>query len=215
LAGVKALRVGLGQGEQEQSAETPKRETLLSKLEPLTRLKLTNFKPLKRDEAMGLAEYDGNVVFVEKKSMDPMLRSKILPRAENLAALLNLPKDETFHSLTCKGIVEENGMISFVFNHPNRDHSAEPRSLLELFSAKDGIAPPSLSVRVRLALRVSCIIQNFHRTGWLHKNLRSVNILFFPSKDEADSHNKLLTHPVLAGFAFARAGAPTEISEQP
>ncbi|PMD16723.1 hypothetical protein NA56DRAFT_649282 [Hyaloscypha hepaticicola] len=215
LAGVKALRVGLGEGEQQQSAETPKRQTLLNKLEPLTRLKLTNFKPLKREATMGLAEYDGNVVFVEKKSLDPMTRSKILPRAQNLAALLNLPKDETFHSLTCKGIVEEGGMVSFVFNHPNPDSAGEPRSLLELFSAKDGIPPPSLTVRVQLALRVSCIVQNFHRTGWLHKNLRSENILFFPSKDEADSHEKLLTHPVLAGFAFARAGAPTEISERP
>jgi hypothetical protein len=215
LAEVKTLRVGLGEGEQEQSAETPKRQTLLNKLEPLRRLKLTDFKPLKREATMGLAEYDGNVVFVEKKSIDPMMRSKILPRAENLAALLNLPKDETFHSLTCKGIVEEGGMVSFVFNHPNPDSAGEPRSLLELFSARDGIAPPSLTVRVQLALRVSCIVQNFHRTGWLHKNLRSENILFFPSKDEADSHEKLLTHPVLAGFAFARAGAPTEISERP
>jgi len=145
--------------------------------------------------------------------MDPMLRSKILPRAENLAALLNLRKDETFHSLTWKGIVEENGVVSFVFDHPNRDCAGEPRSLLDFFSAKDGIAPPSLTVRLRLALRIACIVQNFHRTGWLHKNLRSENILFFPSKDVADSHDKLLTHPVLAGFALAWFGAPTEISE--
>lgn len=212
-AEVKALRVGLDEGEL-HLINAPKRHTLLKKLKPLNRLKLANFKPLKKDETMGHAEYDGEVVFVERKPIDRMLRSKIMPRAENIAALLNLPKDETFCSLTCNGIVEDDGMISFVFNHLTPNQKREPRSLLELFSAKGGIGPPSLTVRIRLALRITRTIQSIHRAGWLHKNVRSENIIFFQSKNTTDPSD-ILDDPFLVGFSFARADSPTEISEQP
>lgn len=213
-AGVKALRIGLDADSSSQSA-IPKRQTLLKTLEPLSRLKLTNFAPLKRDNSMGLAEYDGNVVFLEKKAINRMLRTKILPRAENLAALLSLPKDDTFRSLTCKGIVQEDEAVSFVFNHPNPTNPSKPRSLLDLFSPSSGIKPPSLTIRIKLALRIAQIIQSFHRVGWLHKNIRSENILFFPSSTEQEPHQLSLEDPILAGFSFARASSPTEISEQP
>ena len=57
-------------------------------------------------------------------------------------------------------------------------------------------------------------MQNFHRAGWLHKSLRSENILFFPP-DTDTTIEALLLDPVLVGFAFARLDSPTEISEQP
>jgi hypothetical protein len=216
-ARVKALRVGLGDDGQEQSLEqkfdAPKRQELLQRLERLSRLRLANFKPMKKHETMGLADYDGQRVFVEWKSINPSLRSKILPRVENLAALLNVPKDETFRSLSCKGIVEQDGKVSFVFDHPFPSCPEEPRSLLDLFSAKDGIEPPSLSDRIRLALQIARTVQNFHRAGWLHKSLRSENILFFPTNDAFTVTS--ISDPVLAGFNFARFASPTEISEQP
>jgi hypothetical protein len=212
-AEVKALRVGLDEGEV-HSINAPIRQTLLKKLKPLASLKLANFKPPKKDETMGLVEYDGEVVFVERKLIDRMLRSKIMPRAENIAALLNLPKEETFRTLTCNGNIEDDGMISFVFNHPTPNQNREPKSLLELFSANGGIEPPSLIVRIRLALRIARTIQSTHRAGWLHKNVRSENILFFQSKIITDPSD-ILDGPFLVGFSFARADSPTEISEQP
>ncbi|OTA54510.1 hypothetical protein K449DRAFT_389246 [Hypoxylon sp. EC38] len=213
---VKALRVCLDNDESEQSAteynlETPRRRKLLEKLERLSSRKLINFKPLKKNESMGLAEYDGQTVLVEKKPIDHVLWSKILPRVENLAALLNAPKDETFRSLLCRGIVVDGNIVSFVFHHPTPDKPIEPRSLLDLFSARDGIEPPSLTERVHLGLCIARLVQNFHRAGWFHKSLRSQNILFFPQDDGSIS----LEDPFLAGFAFARLGSPTEISEQP
>ncbi|KAI0886548.1 prion-inhibition and propagation-domain-containing protein [Annulohypoxylon maeteangense] len=213
-AEIKALRICLDGSEQaptQQDTSTPKRRKLLEKLEPLSSKKLTNFKPLKKNEFMGLADYDGEVMLVEKKSITNLPWSKILPRVENLAALLNAPKDETFRSLLCKGIVMEDNTISFVFHHPTPDNPIEPRSLLDLFSARDGIEPPSLTDRVQLTLSIAHLVQNFHRSGWLHKSLRSQNILFFPKADGSIS----LDEPFLAGFAFARVGSPSEISEQP
>ncbi|MCJ1304433.1 hypothetical protein MMC08_007245 [Hypocenomyce scalaris] len=216
-AEVKALRVGLGDDDQEQSLgqkfNAPKRQELLQRLERLSRLRLMNFKSMKKHETMGLADYGEQRVFVEWKHLNPSLRSKILPRVENLAALLNVPKDQTFRSLSCKGIVEEDGKVSFVFDHPFPSCPEEPRSLLELFSAKDGLEPPSLSDRIRLALQIVRTVQNFHRAGWLHKSLRSENILFFPTNNA--STVTCISDPVLAGFNFARFDSPTEISEQP
>ncbi|KAI2465958.1 prion-inhibition and propagation-domain-containing protein [Annulohypoxylon bovei var. microspora] len=213
-AEVKALRICLDESVQsstQQDVSAPKRRKLLEKLEPLSSKKLANFKPLKKNESMGLAGYDGETVLVEKKSITSLPWSKILPRVENLAALLNAPKDETFRSLLCKGVVMEDSTVSFVFHHPTPDNPVEPRSLLDLFSARDGIEPPSLTDRIHLALSIARLVQNFHLAGWLHKSLRSQNILFFPQVDGSIS----LRDPFLAGFAFARFGSPTEISEQP
>lgn len=215
-AEVKALRVGLGEDDgqsQDQLSSVPKRQVLLQRLQRLSESKLVDFKPLKKHETMGLAKYDGNKVFVEIKDINPSLRNKILPRVENLAALLNMRKDATFRSLSCKGIIEHNGKVNFVFEHPCPDHVTEPRSLLELFSGKEGIDPPSLTDRIRLALQIAETVQNFHRTGWLHKSLRSENIVFFPRNGSPEK--AILSDPVLAGFNFARFGASTEISEQP
>lgn len=114
---------------------------------------------------MGLADYYGQRVFVEWKIINPPLRSKILPRAENLAAFLNVPKDETFRSFSCKGIVGQDGKVIFVFVHPFPSCPGDTRSLLDLFSVEDGMETPSLSDRIRLALQVVRTVLNFHLAG--------------------------------------------------
>ncbi|KAI1088499.1 prion-inhibition and propagation-domain-containing protein [Rostrohypoxylon terebratum] len=153
-AEIKALRICLDESDEgpatQQDTNAPRRRKLLEKLEPLSNKKLTNFKPLKKNEHMGLADYDGEIVVVEKKPITNMPWSKILPRVENLAALLNAPKDETFRSLPCKGIVVEETTVFLVFHHPTPDNLVEPRSLLDLFSAKDGIEPPVLQTESNL-----------------------------------------------------------------
>ena len=80
------------------------------------------------------------------KEVNPAYRSKVLLRAENLAALLNVSKDKTFQSLSCKGLLEDDQKIGFVVNQPSADRiPKEPKSLLDLFSTKGGLEPPSLS----------------------------------------------------------------------
>ncbi|OAL47004.1 hypothetical protein IQ07DRAFT_590470 [Pyrenochaeta sp. DS3sAY3a] len=193
--------------------EIPKRQEMLKKLERLSRQKLASFTPLKKDDTRGTAVYDGEIVFVEWKYVTPAMRSKILSRAENLAALLSIRKDQTFQSLICKGLLEDYQRLGFIYQQPSGIQPlVEPRSLLDFFS-KGGIEPPSLSDRIRLALRLAQVVRNFHRTGWLHKGLRSENILFFNAKDASVAVRS--TDFVLTGFNFARLAAPTEISDQP
>ena len=216
-AEVKALRVGLdqdGRGQaSEQKFDQPRRQELLRRLNRLSRLNLSNFKAMKKHQNMGLADYEGRKVFVEWKIVNPALRSKILPRVENIAALLNIPKVESFRSLTCQGIIEEDGKVGFIFEHPFPDGHVQPLSLVDLLNAKDDVDIPSLSDRLRLALRIAQTVQSLHQAGWLHKNLRSENILFFDS--EARFSIDVASKPLLVGFSFARQDSPTEISEQP
>jgi hypothetical protein len=136
-------------------------------------------------------------------------RSKLVHRANTLAAMLHKAKPDTFQSLTCLGYVEEYHQLVFLFEYPHPTAPREPRSLLDLYSAKEGPAP-SLTIRVKLALQIARIVRDFHLTGWLHKNIRSGNILFFPGEGVP-----LLQQPLLAGFSQARLDSPSEISEAP
>lgn len=138
-ADVKAVRMVLQADEDmtypaiASTSVVPRRQDFLGDLERLSRLKLHDFKPMKNYEAMGAARYDEDTVFVEWKSINPQLRSKILPRAENLAALLNLPKDISFRSLHCRGIIELDDKVAFVFR-PNMEDL--PKSLKDLSESK-------------------------------------------------------------------------------
>jgi hypothetical protein len=111
----------------------PKRYEVLKKLDHLLPRKLNAFSPMGKDSTRGLAVYDGDKVFIEWKSTTPAMRSKLLPRAENLAALLNIPKAETFQSLTCRGLLEDDQKLGFVYHNPVASQLLEePKSLLNL-----------------------------------------------------------------------------------
>ena len=74
---------------------------------------------------------------------------------------------------------------------------------------------PSVTERLKLALVITNSVRQFHTAGWLHKNLRSENILLFsPGNSNTFAMFPLLS-PILAGFPFSRLDSPSEISEQP
>jgi hypothetical protein len=231
-AGLKARRIEIRDDEQAQdttstalrtsqqtspSASGPEQKPIPARrhflLKPLSPLLLTDFVPKDNSAEMGIALYDGAPVFVEWKDIDPKLKRKIKPRAENLAVLLNMPKDPSFRSLHCRGFFEDNekGKFAFVYNHPPGSEGQRPVSLLDLL--RDANYTPSVTSRIKLALDLTKTLKHFHTAGWLHKNLRSENVLFFPPPDSPPSW-KSIESPFLAGFGFARFDAPSEISEQ-
>lgn len=64
--------------------------------------------------------------------------------------------------------------------------------------------------RVGIALSLARAIRQLHTAGWLHKGIRSENILFFDSGKE---DHKSLQGPYLADFGYARVVGLTEFSE--
>jgi hypothetical protein len=69
---------------------------------------------------------------------------------------------------------------------------------------------PTLEERYQIAYSLGLSIAILHTTGWLHKSIRSHNVLFL-------TQNKRLvwTRPYLVGFDYSRPDARDESSEKP
>ena len=138
-------------------------------------------------------------------------------RAVKLARVLNkdlLPKG--FSVLRCIGYLNAtNTTTGYLFRTP--DHAlakTEPISLHQILGdARSRADIPVLGDRFDLAKAVVTTVFEFHNIGWMHKNLNSMNVLFWPSKD---CNNEIdLRKPYLVGFELSRSNQPDEISEKP
>ena len=172
-----------------------------------TRL-IKQYTPIKSNSDMGIATYQDRSVFIEWKTLLHQFESKIIERTADLASVLSTPKQPDFCSLQCTGLARDNdsGKIALIFDVPSLATAQLPRSLRNLFGLN-----PSVTKRIQLALQLTQSVKYFHTAGWLHKNLRSENILFWP----VDASISPLSWPVLVGFAFSRQDSPSQISEQP
>ena len=169
---------------------------------------IEQYVPIKGNSDMGIATYQEKSVFIEWKILPRQFQSKIIERTKDLATVFNTPKQPDFCSLRCTGLARDNeaGKIALIFDEPSLATTQVPRSLRNLFGLN-----PSVTERVQLALQITQSVKYFHTAGWLHKNLRSENILFWP----VDGSIPPLSRPVLVGFAFSRQDSPSQISEQP
>jgi serine/threonine protein kinase len=91
---------------------------------------------------------------------------------------LSQPKRTNFHILPCIGYFQERFATQFsvVFQLEERFVKDSESTLISLYSS---IKRVSLGERVRLAYEIAVAVGNLHRVGWLHKELKSENILFF------------------------------------
>ena len=169
---------------------------------------IKQYTAIKSNSDMGIATYQDRSVFIEWKILPHQFESKIIERTVDLANVLNTPKQPDFCSLQCTGLARDNDgdKIAFIFDVPSLVTAQLPRSLRNLFGLN-----PSVTERVQLALQITQSVKYFHTAGWLHKNLRSENVLFWP----VDASISPLSRPVLVGFAFSRQDSPRQISEQP
>ena len=227
--GMKILREGLRDDLDDPlrlrpSSSTPDSQTPSLDIPQSSRVQLLSpplltslyggFNPLPRSPNMGLAHYNGQLRFVERKAISQDISTElaaiIRARAENLAALLHASKDPSFRTLHCLGMLEEVQRYAFVFQHPVG--KGEPKSLLDFLSIGAKYSP-GVTERMRLTLIIAKAIHQMHMAGWLHKNLRSENILFFPPPD-APTNWTSIAGPYLVGFSYARIDSPDEISER-
>ena len=136
--------------------------------------------------------------------------------------LLSESNEDLLGTLPCKGFYNEIGSATcttFVFQLPRSDTSERSandlkvRTLLECISDRNTPQPP-LQARLAMALKMAESLRNLHIVGWLHKAIRSENILFCTDQPPTDWKEGTYG-PYLAGFGFARAANPTEFSETP
>jgi serine/threonine protein kinase len=105
-------------------------------------------------------------------------------------------------SLHCIGIFHDPSSQAFgvIYNLPQPE--AQQVTLYQLIRAEKGRYRPLLDHRFQLAFDICECIYAFHRVGWLHRNLHSMNVLFFPSKEAENT--AWAQHPRIVGFAGGR-----------
>ena len=158
-------------------------------------------------------------VLVEWKTVEKALEAKLLLRIQELTLLMCNISDPSFHSLhclgyLCKGMEGESDEYAYVFEIADLSEGVaksvpKVRTLSTLFQ---GSVLPSLSLRMDLALALAETVQQLHISGWLHKGIRSDNILYLDRDHHTWENNKSLG-PYVAGYEFARADNPLEITE--
>ncbi|KAI4217034.1 MAG: hypothetical protein LQ351_000342 [Letrouitia transgressa] len=167
-----------------------------------------------------LAHYKSKPVLVEWRLVERSLGNLLKSRVHQLAILLDNASHPSFHTLHCIGLLPEDksykaedqqyicyGLV-FELNFPALKSTVpEIRSLSNLYNSA---RKPSLNERCNIALHLAETILQLHTTGWLHKGVRSDNVIYLSfgdrSWENADAYG-----PYLAGYEYSRpASAHTE-----
>ncbi|KAI0128673.1 prion-inhibition and propagation-domain-containing protein [Xylariales sp. AK1849] len=151
----------------------------------------------------------------------------ILERVRRLVALLNhSPKPEAFRTPHCLGFFDQaelngegsdddisNLRLGLVFERPEDDRihmEMPPVSLRELLERDPKTyRRPRVTDRVQLAHAVSNCLLSLHLANWLHKSLRSDNVIFFRTAEGHVNYSK----PYISGFDFSRPARKDEMTE--
>ncbi|KAJ4391884.1 hypothetical protein N0V93_005504 [Gnomoniopsis smithogilvyi] len=158
----------------------------------------------------------------------------IVERTRKLAALLHhSPKPDAFRTPHCLGFFDKappslkpearnsggeeeedeeddisNYRLGLVFERPDDVHlSLPPISLHELLRT---VRKPRVTERIMLAHAVAHCLLYLHAVNWLHKGLRSHNIIFFRTASGHVAYDK----PYVSGFDFSRP-AKDEMTQIP
>ena len=163
------------------------------------------------------ADYQGKRIWIEWKGYrseqvhPPDWNEVIEDRVQKLANLLgSRHKPKQFRAPQCLGYVndEEQGRYGFVYQKPNNVMSSTaPVSLLDLIESMER---PSLTKRIALATAIAQSVMYLHSVDWLHKGVRSDNVVFFISPGKEAKYGS----PVLSGFDYARPDLVGEITER-
>lgn len=171
-----------------------------------------NIPPSERE----LARYKSNLILVEwrfvEKTSDPELKRRV----DKLAILLGSLSDPSFHSLHCIGLLPPDkayepedesydcfGLVFKLALPVPESHSSSSPAIRPLSALYESPRKPSLNERSQIALAIVETILQLHTSGWLHKGIRSDNILFLDMGDFKWNAGKA-TGPFLAGYDYAR-----------
>jgi hypothetical protein len=133
-----------------------------------------------------LASLNGVQVLIEWKffSESHPLRFEQIIRLGSLVGLLNrqeIYKD--FHIPRCRGLVKDdnNYRIGLIFDVPVTDSASAPKwhSLQSLISRSRADPLPSSTDRLAIARQLSTALHHLQSVHWLHKSLRSDNVVCF------------------------------------
>jgi len=170
------------------------------------------------------AVYQGKQGWVEWKSYDKeedpnSSRNKVIEdRVKSLVRLLaSEQKPKEFRAPQCLGYFNDSrrGRCRYGLIYENPIQGLPHRIPMTLRSLLGSALEPSLTKRIALAHAIAESLMYLHSVNWLHKGVRSSNILFHNSplqKSTKQAPAELL--PMLSGFDYARPDLPDTMTER-
>lgn len=194
----------------------------------------TKFTDLKRFVATKQrSSASGPYYLLERKTFDPDIQpqdmTRLTRRIQRLVLLLQKPKSPDFRTPRAQGYItdSENTCWWIVFHFPlhtlpnpevtrrilHKKRNA-PISLLSLLSRTEKVKfRPPLEQRLTLASTLCATFSELYLSGWLHKGVRSENILFPaagaiiqppPHSYTPEEMQSILSDPLVCGFDYSR-----------
>jgi hypothetical protein len=203
-----------------KSTSTPS-EISLPELRQLSYRRLKSFSPSRclQYRELEACKYDGVDMIVDWRTVPSATWNVVERHMQCLALILSKTDDPSFHTLPLLGLLawQEQCRFGFVHRIPPSSKACDGiwhhKSLHAIISDYTMV---SLTTRVDIAIQMGQTILQFHTAGWLHKAIRSHNIIFLTSNSD-DTVASLLRDPYLVGFDYARPDSKSgqELTELP
>lgn len=180
-------------------------------------------------------DYNGLPVLVEKKTVPRSANNDILkPRIEKVVHLLKASqKIQELRTLPCIGYIYTQpgeGSLKIDANYCKYEflytvNAGPAMSLRDMLHRKKadndtgtcGRRNLSLDKRFEIARTLSRALLYLHAAEWLHKGIRSSNVMFVPSNQPTSESNKTILSrfglPYLVGFEYSRVASNDEGTE--
>ncbi|KAM3071228.1 hypothetical protein ACMFMG_008818 [Clarireedia jacksonii] len=160
------------------------------------------------------------VEWVEYEKEDLDARLNHLRRIDDLARMINSASNRhpDLHTVDCLGYTDDSGSSRYGLVYATPSSHTSSSTLRSLILSND-FRTPDLGDRFKLAHTLAVALWSLHSLDWLHKNLSSSNILFFPSAysksptlTSAASNIPDISTPYLLGFDASRPDQLGEMS---
>lgn len=151
-----------------------------------------------------------SVFLFERKDFDPNIdpdaKNTLFSRVQRLIMLLNIPKSSAFKAPRAAGFAHDptNFCWWLIFHFPTSGvvSQTQPLSMLQMLQTPQSTRPP-LETRLRLANDICATFLELYSSGWMHKSIRSDNILF-PTVTQSTSISRQIASPQVCGFEYSR-----------
>ncbi|KAF1817611.1 hypothetical protein P152DRAFT_510803 [Eremomyces bilateralis CBS 781.70] len=157
-----------------------------------------------------IAAYMKNVSLIGWRTADSMQFEVLEGQIQCLALLLEGMDDHSFHGFRCCGYMlwKEFGCFGLVYEPPISLRSLPSTSwkLLTLRELMVEFGDVPLEFRYRVAFELAEAVLQLHTAGWLHKAIRSENVVFMTTNGSTSEVFDAASY--LVGYGYARPDGP-------
>ncbi|KAI9725789.1 MAG: hypothetical protein M1834_009738 [Cirrosporium novae-zelandiae] len=233
-ASLKQIRLLLGvdrRSDEKKSGPNTQMQGVNRKVIKMRYSLLVQERPSSDCRGREIAQYKSKLVLVEWKVVPRDHKRLLESRVSGLVLLLSNAPAISYHSLPCMGYIVHDRLerYAIVFELPPFSRSVTPLysslsgpvdnsinsiAVKNLLNALMLSGKPSLDKRVHIALSLAETLLQLHTSGWLHKGIRSENVLFvIPKEDDWTTFPS--KQPFLIGYEYTRADGAEEMTEDP